>query len=435
MSDKLSTPKPAPPPPKAADPKPGEPPKPSAVKPADTPKLPVSKLTELPKPVIPKLSELAKSSIALKVSKPSKTPSNPKTANAIKPSVSKLADVHKPATSKPVETPKIPASELRQTPKPSFNARSAVGSKLLSPNSADLRFRPSGLVKPPSATKLSEPPKPSSSPKPADASKPLESAKTSTVNPTVRESDTLATHTRREDITKKPKINNLIIEATKNVGNIKDPNSKTSKQVLYRKASGQFLETLSNKELGGIDTNKISNNFVGYDAVRLNEVAQTKSFITGSLTRSISNYGRALRETLGLRGNKLNEAAKKFLDFQTDPRWKDMKKDFPPQMQNAKSLNQMTKAINDLAVLRIPSEDVGKVQDYIGRTAQSYPSVYGIKAPSGSKAFEREVELLKQRIRPAYKSNLTNRQLKFCAKAIHENKIIQCRGAANTSKH
>jgi hypothetical protein len=122
------------------------------------------------------------------------------------------------------------------------------------------------------------------------------------------------------DVLSDDQFRSAINHSIDNVDSIKNLESAECRTVLYRKASGQLAEELYLQSSDSVSLNQLAgDNYVNYDTSSAQEIASVKSHVVGKASDAAGTYASDLRDTLGLKSDKLEKAAQQMLDTLNDP--------------------------------------------------------------------------------------------------------------------
>ena len=215
------------------------------------------------------------------------------------------------------------------------------------------------------------------------------------------------------------KIESLIYKTIEKANDIKDLDSKNAKKNLYeRSCTGELAEQLSYASTGAQNLNDLSYNFPWTDGVTPTEIKKVKTHINVSEKSALSSYANDLSVALGMgEKSKIDSAVDKLWDLRSDEKWNKIAPKFPPEVQNAKDKASMKSTMLDKVTLRVPADDVSKLQDYVRVHARKNPEKYGLKNASDA-----EIEKLVSRIKPIA-TNISNHQMKRMTRYIFQRKM------------
>ena len=214
-------------------------------------------------------------------------------------------------------------------------------------------------------------------------------------------------------------IRSVIRKTIENANDIKDLDSKMARRNLYQKISiGELAEQLCYESTGAQNLNELIPNFPWADGATPTELQQVKSHINTSFSGAMSAYANDLSTSLGV-GEKstIDEAADKLWELRSTEKWSALSSELPPELIEAENKEAMKLAMLDKVTLRIPAEDVPRLQEYVRENALKVPEKYGLKEISDA-----EIKKLTQRIKPIA-LNIKNHQMRLMARDIFQTKM------------
>lgn len=212
------------------------------------------------------------------------------------------------------------------------------------------------------------------------------------------------------------RVMNNTIEST---NDIKDFDSKDARQNLYQRAAvGTLAEQLCYETTGSQNLNELTSNFPWADGITPTEIQQVKSHVNTSVSNAMGAYAKDFSNSLGGgEDSKIDGAVDKLWKMRSTEKWGAISKNLPPEIVTAESKESLKTAMLDKIVLRIPMDDVPKLQDYVRIDALKGREKYGLKDPS-----EADVEKLVEKIKPIA-PNIDNHQLRLMARDVFQRKM------------
>jgi hypothetical protein len=214
-------------------------------------------------------------------------------------------------------------------------------------------------------------------------------------------------------------IRQVLNQTVESANDIKDLDSKEARKNLYQKTSvGTLAEQLCCKSTGSQNLNEIIPNFPWADCSNKVEIQQIKSHVNTSMSKALSEYSTDFSNTLGAgKDSTIDKAVDELWKLRTTDKWNTVSENLPPEIALAADKTSLRKALLDNVVLRIPADDVPKIQDYIRKNAFENPQKYGLQEPTTE-----TVEKLVNRIKPIT-PNLENHQIRLMAKDVFQRKM------------
>jgi len=213
-------------------------------------------------------------------------------------------------------------------------------------------------------------------------------------------------------------IRQVLDKTVESSNEIKNLDSKDARRNLYQKTSvGTLAEQLCYESTGSANLNEIIPNCPWADGIMPTEVQQIKSHVNTSVDKALGAYSSDLSDLLGGENSKIDKAVDGVWDLRSTEKWASISGSLPQEAALAEDKDSLKQALLSKSVLRIPFEDVKRVQDYVRKNVVENPRKYGLQNPS-----ETDIEKLVERIKPI-SPNIDNNQLRLMAKDVFQRKM------------
>lgn len=213
-------------------------------------------------------------------------------------------------------------------------------------------------------------------------------------------------------------IRQVLDKTIESANDIKDLNSKNARKNLYQKYSmGTLAEQLCYESTGSTNLNEVIPSFPWADGTTPTEIQQIKSHVNMSVDKALAAYSSDLSELLGGGQSTIDTAVDNIWDLRSTDKWASISKTLPSEVTQAEDKTSLKNAMLSKATLRVPSDDVQRLQDYVRKNVMKNPQKYHMQNPS-----EADVENLIKRIKPI-SPNISNNQLRLMAKDVFQRKM------------